>query len=397
MTKRLPLLLFFFLTLSLLYGQNAANPMAHLDNAVKSLAADISKKIPAGENQKVVVNVWTYYDSAPAFSSYWAAQLTEELTNIPGRAFVLLAGGPVAADWALSGEIVEAAGVIRVYTRLIRSADHAIAASFHLDFEPNEYLGEMLSGGGSSSVSRDGSSVSRDSYETDSFENPLTVEIAGNSDGPVINRTIHSENDEDFFLLIPDRDGRLVMETLGDDMDTIMELYNASRRQLASDDDSGSGSNARIRYQVRAGERYIARVDGYGNETGRYSFHAWITEAVSADEYEDDDSADFAKEISIGTPQQHTFTTENDVDWVTFRIDRAGRYTIRARGVNSTQLDTYIELYDNDFNLIDENDDGGENYDSRLSVNLQAGTYYLKAECLSDEPDEPYTIRVDAE
>jgi hypothetical protein len=397
MTKRLLSFLFFFLTLSLSYGQNAANPVTQLDDAVKSLAADISKKIPAGENQKVAVDIWTYYDSSSAFSFYWAAQLTEELTNIPGRSFVLVAGGPVTADWALSGEIIEAANVIRVYTRLIRSNDRTIAASSHSDFEPNDYLVEMLSGGGSSSASRDRSSVSRDSYETDGFENPLAVEIAEDSGGPVINRTIHNENDSDFFLLTPDRDGRLVMETTGDNMDTIMELYDASQRELASNDDGGSGSNARIRHQVRSGESYIARVSGYGSGTGRYGFHAWITETMSADEYEDDNDSDSAKEISIGTPQQHTFTTGSDVDWVTFRIDRAGRYVIRARGANSTQLDTYIELYDNDFNLIDENDDGGENYDSRLSLNLQAGTYYLKAECLNGEPDEPYTIRIDAE
>ncbi|MDR1238849.1 MAG: PPC domain-containing protein [Treponema sp.] len=396
MTKRFLPFLFFFLALSLSYGQDTVSPVAQLDGVVKSLAADISKKLPAGENQKVAVDLWTYYDSAPAFSFYWAAQLTEELTNLPGRSFVLPTGGSVTADWTLSGEIIEAANVIRVYTRLIRSNDHTIAASFHSDFEPTDYLAEMLSGGGSSSSSRS-SSVSRDSYETDSFENPLAVEIAAGSGGPVINRTIHTENDSDFFLLTPDRDGMLVMETTGDDMDTIMELYDASQRELDSDDDGGSGSNARIRHQVRSGERYIAKVRGYGSGTGRYGFHAWITEPISADEYEDDNDPDSAKEINIGTPQQHTFTTGSDVDWVTFRIDRAGRYVIRARGVNSTRLDTFIELYDNDLNLIDENDDGGEHYDSRLSVNLQAGTYYLKVECLSDEPEEPYTIRVDAE
>jgi hypothetical protein len=177
-----------------------------------------------------------------------------------------------------------------------------------------------------------------------------------------------------------------------------MELYDAaSRRELVSNDDGGSGSNARIRQQVRSGERYVARVRGYGNETGNYGFRAWISETISADEYEDDNDADSAKEISIGTPQQHTFTTGSDIDWVTFRIDRAGRYEIRARGVNSTRLDTYIELYDRDLNLIDENDDGGESYDSRLSVNLQAGTYFLQVECLDSEPEEPYTIRINAE
>jgi hypothetical protein len=96
-------------------------------------------------------------------------------------------------------------------------------------------------------------------------------------------------------------------------------------------------------------------------------------------------------------PQEHTFTTGDDIDWVKFRVSQAGRYTIRARGVNSPRLDTYIELYNEDRNLIDEDDDGGEDLDAHLSVRLRAGTYYLKVECFNSEPDQPYTIRVDAE
>jgi hypothetical protein len=48
-------------------------------------------------------------------------------------------------------------------------------------------------------------------------------------------------------------------------------------------------------------------------------------------------------------------------------------------------------------NAIDDNDDGGEYYDSLLSRRLQTGTYYLKVECLDSEPEDPYTIRIDAE
>jgi hypothetical protein len=62
--------------------------------------------------------------------------------------------------------------------------------------------------------------------------------------------------------------------------------------------------------------------------------------------------------------------------------------------VNSTRLDTYIELYDGDRNSIDDDDDGSESLDSRLSARLQPGTYYLKVECPDDEPDEPYTINI---
>jgi hypothetical protein len=395
MTKRIASCFVFFFVFSVLYGQNAVNPVSQLDSAVKTLAADIQKKIPAGGNPKIVLGQWSYQNSIPALSSYWAAQLTGELTNMPDRSFILISGGSQASDWTVSGEIIEAAGTIRVYTRLIRSSDHSIEASFQTDLEPNEYTVEMLSGGRGGSSS----SVIRDAYEPDSFENPLAVDIAADNSGQAVNRTLHSENDEDFFLLAPDKDGILVMETTGD-MDTYMELYNTgSRNELTEDDDGGSDVNARIRYQVHAGNSYTVKVRAYGGETGTYGFRAWLTEPVrmTPDEYEDDNEFDSAKEISLGTAQQHTFTTGDDVDWVMFRISRAGRYTIRARGVNSTGFDTYIELYDEDYNNIDSDDDGGEDYDSRLSVRLQAGTYYLKVECFEDEPDQPYTISVEGE
>ena len=394
MTKRIAPLFVFFFVLSVLYGQSPGDSVSALDNAVKSLAAEIQKKIPAGGTPKIVLGQWSYRDSVPALGLYWAAQLTGELANIPGRSFILVSGGTAGPDWTVSGEIIEAPGMIRVYTRLIRPGDHAVEASFHADFNMNEYIAGMLSSGGSETSSQ----VIRDAYEFDSMENPLAVEIAAGEDGPAVsNRTIHTENDEDFFLLTVDRDGVLTIETTGS-MDTLMELYDAgSGNPLGTNDDGGSGSNARIRRQARSGDRYLVKVRGYENETGNYGFRAWMAEPIIPDEYENDDDVDSAKDIGIGTPQQHTFTTGNDEDWVKFRVNQAGRYTIRTRGVNSNRLDTYIELYDENRYSIDEDDDGGESYDSRLSVRLQAGTYYLKVGCLDAEPAEPYTISVDYE
>jgi hypothetical protein len=256
----------------------------------------------------------------------------------------------------------------------------------------------MLAGGGGRS-GESSSSVARDSYETDSMDNPVTVEIGASEGGNTISRTLHSSSDEDFFLLVPDRDGRLVIETIGD-RDLYMDLYRAgSQESIASDDDDGDGANPQIRYNVEAGGRYIAKVRGYSGDTGRYGFRAYIIEQVrqTPDEYEDDNEFSAARDISIGTPQQHSFTDGDDIDWVKFRVSQAGRYTIRAAGVNSNRLDTYIELYDSSHNLIDEDDDGGSNYDSRLSVNLQAGTYYLSVKSLDDEPAQPYTISIDTD
>jgi hypothetical protein len=398
MIKRFVSFFVFFFALSVLYGQNSSDPasQSQLDNAIKTLAAELQKKIPAGGNPKVSLRQWIYHDTVPALGRYWAAQLTEELTNVPGRSFVLVPGGPGASDWTVSGEIIENPGIIRVYTRLIRSSDQSIAASFHADFDRNAYFAALLSGGGGGSSS----SIAQDVYEPDNFDNPLAVEIGANNSGPLVNRTIHAENDEDFFLLAPNADGVLTMETTGNSIDTYMDLYDAeSGEEIDEDDDSGSGSNAHIQYEVSSGERYIVKIRGYGGDTGSYGFHAWLTEPVrmTPDEFENDNEFESAKNLSLGTAQRHTFTTGDDVDWVKFQISQAGSYTIRTRGVNSPELDTYIELYDDDRNAIDDDDDGGEDYDSRLSVRLQAGTYYLRVECLDSEPDQAYTIRVDRE
>ncbi|MDR0997796.1 MAG: DVUA0089 family protein, partial [Treponema sp.] len=360
---------------------------------VKNLALEVYKKLAAEKAGKLAVGQFIYRDTVPALGSYWAGQLAEELAAIPGRSFTLLSDESAGAEWTLAGEIIELANTVRIYTRLLKTEDRSIAAVLHSDLERGEYLLAMLEGGGSSRSSP----IARDAYEIDSWENPHPVPAAEAENGPVVNRTLHSSNDEDFFLLSPERDGVLVMETTGN-TDTYMELYEAgSRSEIARNDDGGSGSNARIRRQVQAGHRYIAKVRGYdASDTGAYGFRAYFSGQIPSapDEYEDDNSFSTAKSISIGLPQQHTFSTGNDVDWVKFEVSQAGSYTIQARGINSARLDTCIELFDADRNLIDDDDDGGENMDARLSLRLERGTYYLKVECLDDEPDEPYTITV---
>jgi hypothetical protein len=393
MKRYLSLFFCCFIILPLaLHGQSQANPLTELDKAVKDLALDISKRIPAGTAPKIAVGQWSYRDSIPSFGFYWAVQLTEELTNLPDRGFIMVAGGSAGADLTISGEIVEAAGVIRVYTRLVRGGGNVIEAGLHSDFERTPALLAMLAGGGGSS-----SSLPWDAYEFDSRESPLAAEL-GAADSLPLSRTIHDSGDEDYFLLTPDKDGDMVMETTGD-MDTVMEFFNAnSDRALAENDDGGNGGNARIRHTVQAGSRYIVKVGGYGSETGSYGFRAYLIEQIrfDPDEYENDDDFSSAKALSPGASQERNFHSDSDVDWLSFEIRQAGHYTIRARGVNSSRLDTYIELYDSDRNYVDEDDDGGDGLDAFLAVNLQPGTYYVKVDCLDDKPEEPYRITLQA-
>jgi hypothetical protein len=232
-----------------------------------------------------------------------------------------------------------------------------------------------------------------------SFENPISYEIGLNENNvTTVNRTLQ-RGDEDYFLLIPTRDGRLTIETTGR-IDTYMELYDADRELLDENDDGGHNLNARIRYNVVAGNRYIALVRGFNqNISGSYGFRAFFPGQglLPPDEYEPDDEPSQARPIQIGETQTRTFHSGDDVDWVRFEITRPGRYVINARGVNNNRLDTYIELYDSNLNLIAEDDDGGDALSSRLSLNLAAGTYFLKIWCLDEEPDQAYTVNISAQ
>ena len=271
--KYLFLIIIFFLTLGMINAQNTGNPVPQMDIAIKALAGDLNNKLIAERAQRIALGQFTYRNSIAPLCDYWANQLTEELINIPNRSFTLLSGGIAGADWTISGEIVEAADTIRVYTRLVRSDNRAITAAFHSDFVRNEHItGMLFSADGRGGVS----SVPRDVYEPDSWDNPLLYEIGFDDNTPVMNRSLH-EDDEDFFLLIPASNGWLVMETTGS-TDTYMEFYDAGTRELLDeDDDGGSRINARIRYEVQAGRRYIAKVRGYGSDnTGNYGFRAYL-------------------------------------------------------------------------------------------------------------------------
>jgi hypothetical protein len=239
--------------------------------------------------------------------------------------------------------------------------------------------------------------ISPRSAGSSSWGSPIPYEIGFQEDFPVVNFTLNEENEETYILIHPDRGGRIVFETTGS-LDTYMYLYEyASRELLDENDDGASNYNARIRYIVEAGTQYLIKVRGYDSEdTGTYGFRAYFAGQglLSPDEYESDNEPSSAGSVVIGTPQQHTFHSVDDVDWVTFQITRPGYYIIRTRGVNSNRLDTYIELFDANLNSIAEDDDGGSNRDSRLYLRLDSGLYYLKVWCLDDEPDQPYTISI---
>jgi hypothetical protein len=154
-----------------------------------------------------------------------------------------------------------------------------------------------------------------------------------------------------------------------------MHFYNyETREELAENDDGGSGSNARIRHEVRAGTRYLAKVRGYSNSTsGNYGFRAYMPPPR-----EGSNSWESPISYEIGSGSNATVINRtlerDDEDFFLITPSRSGRYTMETTG----GTDTYMSLYDYETReLLEEDDDGGSRLNARIRHNLQAGKRYI--------------------
>lgn len=225
----------------------------------------------------------------------------------------------------------------------------------------------------------------------DTLERALPLALDGESQRLVLERP----DEEDWFrVTIPASGGVLQLRTSGG-MDLLMELYDSQGTKLAEDDDSGEDGNARLSKILQAGQ-YFIKLTEYEGKPGIYRLEGKLATAGPADQYEPDDSRESARPIQIGSPQRRNFNHPGDIDWSMVDISRAGTYGFSARPLQDNGLDTYLELYDASGEFLDEDDDGGQAFDSYLESELVPGRYYIKVWQLDGEvpSDGVYELRV---
>jgi len=96
------------------------------------------------------------------------------------------------------------------------------------------------------------------------------------------------------------------------------------------------------------------------------------------------------KELSVGSwVPAHLYSGEEY--WYSVRPSGTGLLTVETTG----GVDTYLEAYDASRNLIDENDDAGEESNARLDLFVESGrTYLFKLRGYDENETGPYSIRV---
>ena len=93
-------------------------------------------------------------------------------------------------------------------------------------------------------------------------------------------------------------------------------------------------------------------------------------------------------------PVQGEINPNGDIDWFYFTVTTQGLFTIETSLV--TLADSYIYLYgpDNSSIYIGEDDDGGQELASKITQQLNPGTYYVKVRAFDSSQVGTYTIRV---
>jgi hypothetical protein len=155
--------------------------------------------------------------------------------------------------------------------------------------------------------------------------------------------------------------------------DTYMCLFNSANNLLASDDNSGAGSNARIVMNNLTTGTYSIEVTTRSSSVGVFTIS-------------------FQSGFLPGKPINVATTTKGNLSSTAAKSHCNGltpadrwRFTLTAPepiltiDLTSTAFDTFVCLFDSNYNFVNSDDNSGSGTNSRLwQRNLATGTYYIE-------------------
>jgi len=216
---------------------------------------------------------------------------------------------------------------------------------------------------------------------------------------------IHVQGDHDWVFFQAEEGVTYNIETsnLGDQIDTIIHLYDEDGNELAQDDDGGEENLAsRITWSANSTGILYVMVQDYWDDRAEpdMQYSISVTEGVpfEADSYEPDDTQDQAGQIEVGRYQSHNLHVTGDHDWISFQAVEGTTYVIETLDL-AGRIDTVIYLYDADGQELTSDDDGAdEPLASRLSWTAdEDGALYVMIRDLGDSvagPGTEYRISV---
>lgn|GEM_PF-1774435 len=182
-----------------------------------------------------------------------------------------------------------------------------------------------------------------------------------------------------YTLVIEDGPTQVDLALSSSDFDTILGI--SGNQTDISVDDSGAGTDSRFDSLLMPGE-YSVEVSGYGGESGAYSVE--LSTAPFDGELQNDG------ELPVGETI-HGIASSGASNVYTLSLDDASEVVI---DLSSSSFDTQLYVEGNGVSLND--DDGGNNTDSRLTTLLERGEYRVEVGSYSGSPSGMFSLSATA-
>jgi hypothetical protein len=181
----------------------------------------------------------------------------------------------------------------------------------------------------------------------------------------------HGGSADGFHLHVPHGQG-LQVDLSSAAFDAVLVVTDRNMEPLYWDDDSGEGSNARLRRHFPAGE-YVLWAVGYGpGSEGAYQLA--VTEI---------ELCPLAGDLPLGESVSGTLsTTDCTLEGTRYadpwRLSLSAATTVQL-DLTSNDFDAFLILEDAHGGLLAQDDDGGDGYNSRLLFTFEPGDYRVVA------------------
>jgi tyrosinase len=205
-----------------------------------------------------------------------------------------------------------------------------------------------------------------------------TIAVNGSS----VNGNISTAGEIEGYRFTVTAFGSHTVETSGNS-DTIMTLYGPDdpTNQLAFNDDGGANLNSRIVLNLSPGQ-YNVRIALF-DQSATGAFALQVTGGVNP----------ALPQLAVnGAPLNASIGAASESDAYRFQADSLGLYVIETSGAT----DTFLTIFgpNSQTNQIAQNDDGGFNLNSRVSIELTPGEYFIRVRHFSSQGTGPYAISV---
>lgn len=168
--------------------------------------------------------------------------------------------------------------------------------------------------------------------------------------------------------------------------DPLLSIHDASGRELARDDDGGTGFNSRLTFAPTRNGTYYLAAQAFGSATGTYQLSAGQGAAFT-DDYESNPGT--AGRLMVGGSVNGTLETPGDQDWFAVQLTGGMAYIIAMEGNSTgrgTLSDPKVAMLDGNGRELAVDDDGGQGLNSLLRFVAPAtGTYFVNAHAFGSE------------